>query len=51
MVMFVGFAPYDHPQIAFAGVVEFGSHGNDTAGNVARAAFMKYFGWKSTNGG
>ncbi|MGC7869983.1 penicillin-binding protein 2 [Desulfosporosinus sp. SYSU MS00001] len=48
---FVAFAPYDHPQIAFAGVVEYGSHGGDTAGYVARAAFMKYFGWKSTNGG
>lgn len=49
--MFVAFAPYDHPQIAFAGVVEYGSHGGDTAGYVARAAFMKYFGWKSTSGG
>ncbi|MDQ7093839.1 penicillin-binding protein 2 [Desulfosporosinus sp. PR] len=49
--VFVAFAPYDHPQIAFAGVVEYGSHGSDTAGYVARAAFMKYFGWKSTNGG
>ncbi|MDR3599999.1 MAG: penicillin-binding protein 2 [Desulfosporosinus sp.] len=49
--MFVAFAPYDHPQIAFAGVVEFGSHGNDTAGKVAEAAFMKYFSWKSANGG
>jgi len=49
--VFVAFAPYDHPQIAFAGVVEFGSHGGDTAGKVAEAAFMKYFGWKSTNGG
>ena len=48
--MFVAFAPYDHPQIAFAGVVEFGSHGGDTAGKVAEAAFMKYFGWKSANG-
>ena len=48
--MFVAFAPYDHPQIAFAGVVEYGEHGGDTAGYVAKAAFMKYFGWKSTNG-
>jgi len=45
--MFVGFAPYDHPQIAFAGVVEYGEHGGDTAGYVAKAAFMKYFGWKT----
>ena len=48
--VFVAFAPYDHPQIAFAGVVEFGSHGGETAGYVAKAAFMKYFGWKSANG-
>ena len=49
--MFVAFAPYDHPQIAFAGVVESGKHGGDTAGYVAKAAFMKYFGWKTANGG
>lgn len=49
--VFVAFAPYDHPQVAFAGVVEFGGHGGETAGYVAKAAFMKYFGWKSTNGG
>lgn len=42
---FVAFAPYDHPQIAFAGVVEYGSHGSDTAGKVAEAVFSKYFGW------
>lgn len=44
--MFVAFAPYDNPQIAFAGVVEYGGHGGDTAGYVAKAAFKKYFGWK-----
>lgn len=49
--VFVAFAPYDHPQIAFAGVVEFGGHGGETAGYVAKAAFMKYFGWKNANGG
>lgn len=49
--MFVAFAPYDHPQIAFAGVVNYGEHGVDSAGLVAKAAFMKYFGWKSTHGG
>lgn len=49
--MFVAFAPYDHPQIAFAGVVNYGEHGGDSAGLVTKAAFMKYFGWKSTNGG
>ncbi len=44
--VFVAFAPYDHPQIAFAGVVDYGGHGGDTAGLVAKAAFMKYFDWK-----
>jgi len=48
--MFVAFAPYDNPEIAFAGVVEYGGHGGDTAGYVAKEAFMHYFGWKSTNG-
>ena len=43
--MFVAFAPYDNPQIAFAGVVELGGHGGETAGYVAKAAFMDYFGW------
>ena len=49
--VFVAFAPYDHPQIAFAGLVEYGGHGGDTAGRVAKAAFMEYFGWKTANGG
>jgi penicillin-binding protein 2 len=44
--MFVAFAPYDDPQIAFAGVVEYGGHGGETSGLVAKAAFVKYFGWK-----
>ena len=46
---FVAFAPYDKPEIAFAGVVEFGSGGGATAGYVAKAVFMKYFGWKAAN--
>lgn len=44
--MFVAFAPYDNPQIAFAAVVEFGGTGGDTAGRVAKEAFIQYFGWK-----
>lgn len=43
--MFVAFAPYDNPQIAYAGVVEFGGHGGETAGRVAKEAFIHYFGW------
>jgi penicillin-binding protein 2 len=45
--VFVAFAPYDNPQIAFAGIIEFGGHGGDTAGYVAKAAFRQYFGWNS----
>lgn len=48
--VFVAFAPYDNPQIAFAGVVEYGESGGSTAAYVAKAAFMEYFGWKSANG-
>lgn len=44
--MFVAFAPYDNPQIAYAGVVEFGGHGGETAGVVAKEAFINYFDWK-----
>ncbi|MDR3288099.1 MAG: penicillin-binding protein 2 [Peptococcaceae bacterium] len=44
--MFVAFAPYDNPQIAFAGVVEYGGHGGESSGYVAKAAFKEYFGWK-----
>jgi len=47
--MFVAFAPYDHPQIAFAGVVEYGEHGGETAGLVAKETFIKYFNWKTAN--
>ena len=41
--VFVAFAPYDHPQIAFAAVVEYGTHGVSTAGKIADAVFAKYF--------
>ncbi len=46
--VFVAFAPYDHPQIAFAGIVDYGNHGSETAGYVAKSAFMKYFGWTTS---
>lgn len=42
--LFVAFAPYDKPQIAFAGVIEFGYHGGTSAGLVAKAVFEQYFG-------
>jgi len=34
---FMGYAPYDHPKIAFAIVVEHGGHGGSAAGPVALA--------------
>jgi penicillin-binding protein 2 len=45
---FVAFAPYDNPEIAFAGVVEYGKHGGTSAGELCKAAFLQYFkdkGW------
>lgn len=42
--VFVAFAPVDDPQIAFAGVVEYGRSGGGSAGLVAKALFEQYFG-------
>lgn len=47
--VFVAFAPYDDPQVAFAGVVEQGGHGGGTAGLVAKDAFVHYFGWGNSD--
>ncbi|NLW44444.1 MAG: penicillin-binding protein 2 [Syntrophomonadaceae bacterium] len=44
--VFIAFAPYDDPEIAFAGVVEYGYHGSSSAGLVAKAVFEHYFGVK-----
>jgi len=41
---FIAFAPYDDPQIAFAGLVEYAKHGGDSAGIVARKVLARYFG-------
>jgi len=40
---FICFAPYDHPTIAIASVVEHGGHGADSAGKVAKAMLETYF--------
>jgi len=40
---FICFAPYDHPTIAIAAIVEHGGHGGSTAGKVARAMLQSYF--------
>ncbi len=44
--VFLAFAPVDEPEIAFAGVVEYGYHGSESVGLVARDVFEQYFGIK-----
>lgn len=44
--VFLAFAPVDKPEIAFAGVVEYGYHGSESVGLVARDIFEHYFGIK-----
>jgi penicillin-binding protein 2 len=46
--LFICFAPYDHPTIAIAAIVEHGGHGANTAGKVARAMLQSYFHLKRT---
>jgi len=41
--VFIAFAPYDNPEIAFAGVVEYGRHGGSSAGIICRDIFQQYF--------
>ena len=41
--LFIGFAPYDDPEIAVAIVVENGEHGSSSAAPVARKIFDAYF--------
>ncbi|HZK44147.1 MAG TPA: penicillin-binding transpeptidase domain-containing protein [Syntrophomonadaceae bacterium] len=43
---FIAFAPVDDPQIAFAGVIEYGRSGGGSAGYIAQALFEQYFGVK-----
>ena len=45
--IFVAYAPYDDPQIAFAGVMEYGYHGGSSMGLVCKAVFEEYFGLNS----
>ncbi|MBI2505556.1 MAG: penicillin-binding protein 2 [Candidatus Latescibacteria bacterium] len=44
---FVAFAPYDHPEIAVAVVVEAGGYGGVMAGPIARKVMEAYFGRES----
>ena len=48
---FICFAPYNHPTIAIAAIVEHGGHGADTAGKVAQAMLQTYFHLPVTSGG
>lgn len=41
---FIAFAPADNPQVAFAGVIEYGQHGSDSVGWVCKDVFEQYFG-------
>jgi penicillin-binding protein 2 len=47
--LFIAFAPAEHPQIAFAGVMEFGNSGSGSVGLVAKDVFEYYFGVTSAN--
>ncbi|MHB9093640.1 MAG: penicillin-binding transpeptidase domain-containing protein, partial [Eubacteriales bacterium] len=40
---FVGFAPYDKPQVAVAAIVEYGGHGGSSAGLIAKDVLAAYF--------
>lgn len=42
--VFVAFAPAENPAIAFAGVIEYGQHGSESVGYVAKEVFEQYFG-------
>lgn len=42
--VFIAFAPFDDPQIAFAGIIEYGFSGATSAGPVCKAVFEQYFG-------
>lgn len=42
--VFIAFAPADNPEIAFAGIMEYGYHGSESMGPVAKEVFKEYFG-------
>ena len=44
--VFIAFAPADDPEVAFAGLVEYGTSGGSSAGKVCEAAMEAYFGYK-----
>lgn len=42
---FIAYAPADDPQVAFAGIIEYGYHGSTSAGYVCKDVFDAYFGY------
>ncbi|HHX95544.1 MAG TPA: penicillin-binding protein 2 [Clostridia bacterium] len=48
--VFVCFAPYDDPEIAFAAIVEYGESGGSSGGHIAKAVFEEYFGLNKNEG-
>lgn len=42
--IFVAFAPYEDPEVAFACVIEYGYHGGTSGGLVCKAVLEEYFG-------
>ena len=42
--IFVAFAPYDDPEVAFACVIEYGYHGGTSGGLVCKAVLEEYYG-------
>ncbi|MDW7674973.1 MAG: penicillin-binding transpeptidase domain-containing protein, partial [Bacillota bacterium] len=47
--LFVGFAPYDNPEIAIAVIVEYGGSGSLSAAVVSQMVLEEYFGVNRTN--
>ena len=41
--LFVAYAPYDKPEVAVAGIIEYAGHGGSSAGLVARDLLAEYF--------
>jgi penicillin-binding protein 2 len=48
---FICFAPYRHPTIAIAAIVERGGHGGSSAGLIAKAMLQRYFHLSDTSTG
>jgi penicillin-binding protein 2 len=42
--VFVSFAPYDDPKVAFACLIEYGYHGGSSGGVVCKEVYKEYFG-------